>query len=61
MTFLADPAAYRVVFYAKDSEDVELDSPKLAYHWFGIRKDIAKEYTLPGLGKHLLRFINIYI
>lgn len=53
MTFVADPAAYRVVFYAKGREDVELDSEKLAYHWFGIPKEISQAYTLDSLGRYV--------
>jgi len=49
ITFVTDPATYRIVFFARDSKDVKLDSAKIAYHWFGIPKQIAHDYTRPGL------------
>lgn len=55
MTFICDPAAYRLVFYAKGSEEASLESAKLAYHWFGIPKQLSMDYTFAGLGKVLLQ------
>ena len=41
MTFIADPAVWRLVFYAKGSQDTKLESEKLAYVWFGIDKQVC--------------------
>jgi cytochrome P450 len=49
MTFIADPDVWRLVFYAKGSDHSKLESDKLAYHWFGIDKQVSKEFTFPGL------------
>jgi cytochrome P450 len=49
MTFIADPDVWRLVFYAKGSDHSKLESDKLAYHWFGIDKQVSKDFTFPGL------------
>eukprot|EP00924_Labyrinthula_sp_SR-Ha-C_P002718 maker-scaffold_13-augustus-gene-5.52-mRNA-1 protein AED:0.00 eAED:0.00 QI:115/1/1/1/1/1/2/39/488 len=51
MTFLCDQKTYKHVFFAKDSDDVDLDSAKLAYHWFGIEKSLAYKFTRPSLDR----------
>lgn len=45
MTFVADPAVWRLIFFAKGSKDTKLESEKLAYVWFGIDKQVPLSHT----------------
>ena len=49
MTFVADPAVWRLVFFAKGSNETKLESEKLAYVWFGIDKQAWRSHTLSSL------------
>ena len=56
MTFIADPAVWRLVFYAKGSDDTKLESEKLAYVWFGIDKQVL--FFAIAAGQHCMVLIG---
>ena len=48
MTVFADPALHKLIFFP-DHDNVRHNASTLAYHWFGIRKDVSKAHTDDGL------------
>eukprot|EP00948_MAST-09A_sp_MAST-9A-sp1_P002969 g2969.t1 len=48
MTVVTDPEIARLIYFP-DNERVKHNAATLAYHWFGIDKEMSKKYTDKGL------------
>ncbi len=48
ITIVEDPSLYKVIFFP-DNEHLSANQAVLAYHWFGINKDMSQNYTTSSL------------
>ena len=48
MTIVTDPALYKIVFFP-DNVHLKANQEVLAYHWFGINKEMSQKYTTSSL------------